>query len=124
MNLQIEALVLAAVLVIAVIAAERMRAFAARRVALRAQAEPAEGPYILYFSSPGCTACRTHQEPALKQLDHVRITKVDAVADPALARRYSVYTLPTTVVVGADGTPLHVNYGFAPATVLRRQLSA
>lgn len=124
MTLQLQALALAAALVITVIAAERLRAFAARRVALRARAEPADHPYILYFSSPACTACRTHQEPALKQLDDVRIRKVDAVADPALARQYSVYTLPTTVVVAADGTPLHVNYGFATATVLRSQLTA
>jgi thioredoxin-like negative regulator of GroEL len=121
---QIEAVALAAALVVLVIAVERARAFTARRSALRARAEPAEGPYILYFSSPGCTACRTHQEPALKQLDDIRIEKVNAEAEPDLARRYSVYTLPTTVVVAADGRPLHVNYGFAPATVLRRQLSA
>lgn len=123
MNSQLEAVVLAAALVVLVIAAERARAFTARRSALRAPAEPAGEPYILYFSSPACTACRTHQEPALKQLDDVRVEKVNADAERELARRYSVYTLPTTVVVAPDGKPLHVNYGFAPANLLRRQLS-
>jgi thioredoxin-like negative regulator of GroEL len=80
-------------------------------------------PYILYFTGDGCTVCRTHQEPALAKLGEVRVDKVDAIADRALADRFHVYTLPTTVVMSRDGSALHVNYGYAPAPKLERQLA-
>jgi thioredoxin-like negative regulator of GroEL len=53
----------------------------------------------------------------------VRIDKIDAVEERTLADRFHVYTLPTTVVMAPDGRALHVNYGYAPATKLERQLS-
>ena len=56
-------------------------------------------------------------------LDGIRIDKIDAVADRVLADRFHVYTLPTTVVMAADGHALHVNYGYAPAPKLVRQLA-
>jgi len=67
--------------------------------------------------------CKTHQEPALARLDGVRIDKVDAVAERELAERFQVYTLPTTIVMAPDGKPVHVNYGYAPAPKLLKQLS-
>jgi thioredoxin-related protein len=67
--------------------------------------------------------CRTHQEPALAKLAGVRIDKVDAIAERELADRFHVYTLPTTVVMSGEGKSLHVNYGYAPATKLERQLA-
>jgi hypothetical protein len=53
----------------------------------------------------------------------VRVDKVDAIAERALADRFHVYTLPTTVVMSRDGAALHVNYGYAPAPKLERQLT-
>ena len=82
-----------------------------------------EEPYIIYFTGESCAVCRTHQEPALARLGEVRIDKIDAVADRALADRFHVYTLPTTVVMASDGRALHVNYGYAPAPKLERQLA-
>jgi len=41
----------------------------------------------------------------------------------ALGVRFQVYTLPTTVVMSAEGRSLHVNYGYAPANKLQRQLA-
>ena len=67
--------------------------------------------------------CRTHQEPALAKLGAVRIDKVDALADRRLADRFQVYTLPTTVVMSAEGKALNVNYGYAPAPKLQQQLA-
>jgi thioredoxin-like negative regulator of GroEL len=67
--------------------------------------------------------CRTHQEPAIAKLGEVRVEKVDAIADRELADRFQVYTLPTTVVMSAEGRALHVNYGYAPANKLNRQLN-
>ncbi|HLQ62519.1 MAG TPA: thioredoxin family protein [Candidatus Acidoferrales bacterium] len=122
MSSQLLALAAAAVVVAAAYGLLRWRAAAAARGALHSAGPPAAEPYVLYFWGEGCTTCRTHQEPALRSLG-VKVVKVDAVGEPELARRYRVYTLPTTVVMAADGRPLHVNYGFANAGKLRRQLA-
>ncbi len=123
MSYQIAALALAGVVVLAFAGVEAWRSSRARRWALLATAAPEREPYILYFTGEGCTVCRTHQEPALSKLDGVRVERVDAIADRETAERFHVYTLPTTVVMSADGKALNVNYGYAPAPKLRRQLA-
>jgi hypothetical protein len=123
MNLQLWALAVAGVVVLAAACLELVRARRARLQSAGATAAPANEPYILYFTGDGCTVCRTHQEPALAKLGGVRIDKVDAIADRTLADRFHVYTLPTTVVLSPDGHPLHVNYGYATAPKLERQLA-
>jgi thioredoxin-like negative regulator of GroEL len=122
-SIQLWALAVAGVVVLAAVILELARAARARRRALLAAGAPASEPYILYFTGDGCTVCRTHQEPALQKLGAVRIDKVDAVADRQLADRFQVYTLPTTVVMTPEGKPLHVNYGYAPAPKLEQQLA-
>jgi hypothetical protein len=122
MSAQLWALAVAGVVVLAVACLEMVRSQNARRLAIGATAAPAKEPYILYFTGDGCTVCKTHQEPALAKLSDVRIDKVDAVEDRTLADQFHVYTLPTTVVMSADGRALHVNYGYAPSTRLERQL--
>jgi thioredoxin 1 len=116
-------LAVAGIVVLAAACLELLRARRARLHSAGATAAQAAEPYILYFTGDGCTVCRTHQEPALAKLGAVRIDKVDAVADRTLADRFHVYTLPTTVVVTSDGRPLHVNYGYATAPKLERQLA-
>lgn len=115
-------------LVIAVIGltamAARLTSWQARRRAVGEVGTPASEPYILYFTTPTCGVCKARQEPALSQLAEVRVDKVDAIERRDLADKYRVYTVPTTVVVGPDGTTRHVNYGYAPADKLRRQLAA
>jgi thioredoxin-like negative regulator of GroEL len=109
-----------------VLVAACLELFRARRVRGRsagATAAPSTEPYILYFTGDGCTVCRTHQEPALAKLGGVRIDKVDAIAERTLADRFHVYTLPTTVVLSSDGRAVHVNYGYATAPKLERQLA-
>ena len=103
----------------------RSRHARARALGLTAPAVAAGDidPYILYFTGEKCSVCRTHQEPALAKLAGVRIDKVDAIAERELADRFHVYTLPTTVVMSGEGKSLHVNYGYAPATKLERQLA-
>ena len=123
MTAQLWALVVAAVVVLAAVCLESLRGWRARRLSAGATAAPSPDPYILYFTGDSCTVCRTHQEPALARLGGVRIDRVDAVEDRALADRFHVYTLPTTVVMASDGRALHVNYGYAPATKLERQLA-
>jgi thioredoxin 1 len=117
------ALAVAGVVVLAAAVLEVWRASRARRVALLATAAPSTEPYLIYFTGDNCTICHTHQEPALEKLAGVRVDKVDAIADRELADRFHVYTLPTTVVMTSDGKPLHVNYGYAPAPKLERQLA-
>jgi hypothetical protein len=123
MSPQLWAVAVAGIVVLAAACLEVVRARRARRRSAGAIAEPAGAPYILYFTGDGCTVCRTHQEPALAKLGPVRIDKVDAIADRTLADRFHVYTLPTTVVLSPDGRPLHVNYGYATAPKLERQLA-
>ena len=123
MSAQLWALAAVGMIVLAAAGLENFRSRRARTLAAGATAAPAPEPYILYFTGDSCTVCRTHQEPALARLGDVRIDKVDAVSDRALADRFHVYTLPTTVVMAADGRALHVNYGYAPAPKLERQLA-
>ena len=123
MSAQLWALAVAGAVVLAAAGLETFRSRRARRLSAGVSGSPSNQPYILYFTGDSCTVCRTHQEPALERLGDVRIDKVDAVAQRELADRFHVYTLPTTVVVGPDGHALHVNYGYAPAPKLERQLA-
>ena len=123
MNAQLWAVVAVGTVVLAAACLELLRSRHARALALGAPAAPASQPYIIYFTGDNCAMCRTHQEPALAKLGSVRIDKVDAVAQRDLADRFHVYTLPTTVVMSPDGHALHVNYGYAPAAKLERQLA-
>lgn len=123
MSAQLWALAVVSAVVLAAAGLESFRAWRARRLAVRAGGAARGEPYILYFTGDSCTVCRTHQEPALTRLDGVRVDRVDAVADRELADRFHVYTLPTTVVMASDGQPLHVNYGYAPAPKLARQIA-
>jgi hypothetical protein len=117
------ALAVVGLVVLAAACLEIVRSRRARVQAAGATAEPASEPYILYFTGDGCTVCRTHQEPALARLGAVRIDKVDAIAERTLADRFHVYTLPTTVVMSPEGRALNVNYGYATAPKLERQLA-
>jgi len=130
MSAQLWALAVAGAVVLAAAGLEIFRAWRGRRLVLASSSGAArrvpvngEDPYVLYFTGDSCTVCKTHQEPALARLGNVRIDKVDAVVERELADRFHVYTLPTTVVIAPDGQALHVNYGYASAPKLERQLA-
>jgi len=123
MSAQLWALAAVGAVVLAAAGLELVRSRRARSRSLGLAAGPAVEPYILYFTGDNCAVCRTHQEPALAKLAGVRIDKVDAIAERELADRFHVYTLPTTVVMSAEGRSLNVNYGYAPAKKLERQLA-
>jgi thioredoxin-like negative regulator of GroEL len=122
-NSQLQALAVVGIVVLFAACLEIYRSRRARRLSAGATGTPSADPYILYFTGDSCTVCRTHQEPALQKLGEVRVQKVDAIAERTLAERFHVYTLPTTVVMAPDGRALHVNYGYAPAPKLERQLA-
>ena len=123
MSTQLWALAVVGTVVLAAACLEIVRARVARTKTVGATAAAASEPYVLYFTGEGCTVCRTHQEPALAKLGPVRVDKVDAIAERELADRFHVYTLPTTVVMSPEGRALHVNYGYATAPKLERQLA-
>ena len=130
MSAQLWALAVAGAVVLAAAGLEIFRAWRGRRLVLASSSGAArhvpvsgQDPYVLYFTGDSCTVCKTHQEPALARLGNVRIDKVDAVVERELADRFHVYTLPTTVVLAPDGQALHVNYGYASAPKLERQLA-
>jgi hypothetical protein len=123
MSTQLWAVAAVGVVVLAAAGLEVYRSRRARSKAVGVSAAAAAEPYIVYFTGENCTVCRTHQEPALARLDGVRVDKVDAIADRTLADRFHVYTLPTTVVMAPDGHAVHVNYGYAAAPKLQRQLA-
>ncbi|MGA8922239.1 MAG: thioredoxin family protein, partial [Candidatus Dormiibacterota bacterium] len=103
MSAQLWAVLAVGAVVFAAVCLEAIRSQVARRRAIGATAAPASEPYILYFTGESCTVCRTHQEPALAKLGPVRVDRVDAVEDRAVADQFHVYTLPTTVVMSAEG---------------------
>ena len=84
---------------------------------------------ILNFSSADCSQCFKLQAPALRRLLEARsgdvaILNVDAPNTPDLAKRYQVMTVPTTVVLDANGQAQAVNFGFAPTERLLAQVDA
>lgn len=126
-------LALAPLIAIAIIGAVALVLRAQRRVQRVLVGQVVEGmprrdaPSILYFTGEACTICHTAQEPALRALaagldDSVVIREVDVAAQPVLARRYRVMSLPTTIVLDARQTIRHINVGFAAAPTLRAQL--
>lgn len=52
----------------------------------------------------------------------LRVVTIDAELQPAQARELSVMTVPTTLVLGPDGTMAHINNGFTPLDILVEQI--
>src|ERR1700680_2030015 len=82
---------------------------------------------ILAFSSADCHQCHTMQTPALQSLTAARncqvsVEEIDAPGSPELTRRYQVLTVPTTVVLDANGRVHALNYGFANTQRLLEQV--
>lgn len=84
-------------------------------------------PLVIAFSTPSCAACHTAQKPALTRLEAqaggtVRIVEVDAAAQPEVARRFGILTVPSTAVLDGEGRMLALNQGFATTERLAGQL--
>lgn len=82
---------------------------------------------VLAFSSPDCHQCHQLQAPALQRLlaargEQVSVVEVDATSERALVQTYHVLTVPSTVVLDANGKAHAVNYGFAPTPRLLKQV--
>lgn len=99
-----------------------------RIVGRRGPVAAGRGPRILAFTGESCTVCHVAQRPALArlraELSDVEVTEIDVAREPGTARAYRVMTLPTTVVLDAEGRVRAVNAGFATEALLRGQVSA
>ena len=109
--------VLAAAVLVAWVLGARTR----RRAAAAIAAAPGRSARILSFHADWCAACAA-QRHQLEGLGTVEILHVDVEQDPGAARRHGIRSLPTTVVVGADGVVTAVNHGLVTTQVLRGQL--
>jgi thioredoxin-like negative regulator of GroEL len=117
-----------AALWVAVVAGARYRRW--RRVDRMRNPELSQGKTtVLFFTGEHCSVCHHRQKPALDVVrsshnGDLRVIELDAVEENSLARRFGVLSLPSTVVLAADGTVGAVNYGFAPSDQLNAQLAS
>jgi thiol-disulfide isomerase/thioredoxin len=114
----------------ALYAAVRLSAAMRRRGLVGAVNEPALSGgqlTLLFFTGEHCSTCKYRQKPAIESLREdltdLRVIEIDAAREERLARRFKVLSLPTTVLLAADGRVGAVNYGFAPGEQLRAQLA-
>jgi len=126
--LRIGVLVLVSILLLLVVWSGRRFVEAQRRRALAAVPLTSGGDddahaslslvRILAFSSADCRQCHEMQIPALQRVldargSKVSVAEVDAPNSPDLTQRYSILTVPSTVIMDAAGRAHAVNYGFA-----------
>lgn len=83
------------------------------------------GPTVVHFSAAWCGPCdrvRRVVERVCRDLGEVAHVEVDLDADPAAARRFSVLSLPTTVIFDVDGRQRYRASGVPTAADLRSAL--
>ena len=84
-------------------------------------------PTILYFHSDACAACPTQarflEEVAQKGDGRLAIQPIDVQAEPEKASRHGVFTLPTTILIDAQGAVREINYGLTNTAKLQQQLT-
>lgn len=78
---------------------------------------------VVAFSTASCGECRV-QDHILEQLSSARVLHVDAAERPAVARRFGVMTVPSTLVLDPEGRVRAVNHGLADLRRLREQIMA
>ncbi|MEB3019494.1 thioredoxin family protein [[Mycobacterium] crassicus] len=82
-------------------------------------------PTVVHFSAPWCGPCaglRRVVEQVCAELDGVAHREIDIDADPAAARRFSVLSLPTTLIFDAAGQQRYRAAGVPTAADLRSAL--
>lgn len=83
------------------------------------------GPTVVHFSAPWCGPCdrvRRVVDQVCDDLGEVAHVEVDLEANPDTARRYSVLSLPTTLIFDVDGRQRYRTSGVPSAADLRSAL--
>ena len=83
------------------------------------------GPTVVHFSAPWCGPCdrvRRVVEQVCDDLGDVAHVEVDLDANPETARRYSVLSLPTTLIFDVDGRQRYRTSGVPSSADLRSVL--
>lgn len=83
------------------------------------------GPTVVHFSAPWCGPCdrvRRVVEQVCDDLGEVAHVEIDLDANPETARRYSVLSLPTTLIFDVDGRQRYRTSGVPNAADLRSAL--
>jgi thiol-disulfide isomerase/thioredoxin len=85
----------------------------------------ASGPTVVHFSAPWCGPCdrvRRVVGQVCDDLGDVAHVEIDLDANPAAARRFSVLSLPTTLIFDGDGRQRYRSSGVPKAADLRSAL--
>ncbi len=92
-----------------------------------------ECPTILYFSARSCHQCHSLQRPQLEEVQNeffadklnggLRLVTYSVEENPDLAKQWGIRTVPTTIIIDANGNVLHINNGLAPKAQLLQQLT-
>jgi thiol-disulfide isomerase/thioredoxin len=83
------------------------------------------GPTVVHFSAPWCGPCdrvRRVVDQVCDDLGDVAHIEIDLDANPAAARRFSVLSLPTTLIFDVDGRQRYRTSGVPKAADLRSAL--
>jgi thiol-disulfide isomerase/thioredoxin len=83
------------------------------------------GPTVVHFSATWCGPCdrvRRVVGQVCDDLSEVAHVEIDIDANPAAARRFSVLSLPTTLIFDVDGQQRYRTSGVPKATDLRSAL--
>jgi thiol-disulfide isomerase/thioredoxin len=83
------------------------------------------GPTVVHFSAPWCGPCdrvRRVVDQVCDDLGNVAHVEVDLDANPQAARRFSVLSLPTTLIFDVDGRQRYRASGVPKAADLRSAL--
>lgn len=83
------------------------------------------GPTVVHFSAPWCGPCdrvRRVVDQVCDDMLDVAHVEIDMDANPAVARRFSVLSLPTTVIFDSEGRQRFRASGVPKAADLRSAL--
>ena len=83
------------------------------------------GPTVVHFSAPWCGPCdrvRRLVEQVCDDLGDVAHVEIDLDTNPAAGRRFSVLSLPTTLIFDVDGRQRYRASGVPKAADLRSAL--